>query len=462
MADIAQVEVEVSAPDMQPRTEMLVKTGNHWGGILGELPVGQGRTFKATAFDSTGTRLYAGLAPDISIEEGQTTILMLALQELSPTPPFENAAPVITSLVANSASVTPGDTLTLTAAASDANPGDSLTYAWTALAGTFESPSSTSTQWTAPAETGSVSLTLTVTDSKGAKTVVTFSIQVRSATGAAEVDISVNNWPRVTNVSADFTVVEVGESTTLTAMASDQDGDALTYRWSASCEGTWSQETSNPATFTPTMTSGGNTCEPCSLTVTANDGREGTATGTLTLCVGPRPAVQLPPEVVETFQSLRNVAPGGTIVFRVRAQDPQGSSLSFHWKESAGTLSPPSESALESEVIWTAPACTLPGTVPTIKIKVSNALGLSSTKTFEASMTPTCSVTFTQESGKDRRGGDYGQITTHSGVEECQVACANQQRCRAYTYVPSTSACFLKEHAYPAVEASNFISGVKE
>ncbi|WP_240360662.1 PKD domain-containing protein, partial [Pyxidicoccus caerfyrddinensis] len=239
-ADVTSVVVTVSAADMPARTSGLVKTNNQWSGTLGKLPAGTGRTFSAEAFNSSGTKVYAGAATGITIVARQTTAVSITLQEVNPSAPFENAAPVITSLAAAPGTVEPGGTVALTASATDANAGDTLTYAWSAPSGSFAQASSLNTSWTAPASAATVPLTLTVTDSKGLKAKVTFNVTVNAGKGDAIVNASFNTWPQVANISATATALEVNESTTVSATASDNDGDSLTYSWSASCAGTWS------------------------------------------------------------------------------------------------------------------------------------------------------------------------------------------------------------------------------
>ncbi len=393
-SEVRRVELTVSAPDMASRTEVLTKTGSLWGGVLHQLPVGTQRTFRAQAYGASNALLYAGEATDITISAGQTTAVTLTLQQVAAPPPFANAAPVITSLVATPGAVLSGGTVQLQATAQDANPGDSLTFAWTAEAGSFSEASSSGTTWTAPQAAGPVTLTLKVTDSQGALATTSVTLMVRAASGSAAVNVAFNSWPQVLDVSASSTQVDVGESTTLLASASDNDNDALGYQWTSSCEGTWESASSPNARFTPTAQPPAEAlCASCALTVTVTDGRGGQTTGTLSLCVGPKLAAQLPPEVVETYQSVLAIpASGEPVTFRLKALDPQGSPLSFSWRASTGTLAPPTHGATTSEVLWTAPACIPAGSAPTLTATVTNALGLSASTSFSVSGGTVCPV----------------------------------------------------------------------
>ncbi|WP_253900135.1 PKD domain-containing protein [Corallococcus carmarthensis] len=292
--DVTRVELTVSGAGMTTRTDALVKTGGKWGGVLGQLPAGSGRTFKAEAFDSSNTVRYAGQVAPVTIQANQTIALTLLLQEVNAPPPFENAAPRILSLVASPGTVAPGGQVSLQATADDPNAGDTLTYAWTAPSGSFSAASSLTSTWTAPAAAGPVTLTLTVTDSKGASASLSVIITVNTGNGSAAVNVSFNTWPLVTKLTALPSSVAVGQATQLTASASDSDGDTHSYEWIASCAGTWTNATSASPSFTPTAQPPGGTC---TLSVAARDGRGGMGVGSLTLYVSTSPTSgQFPPE----------------------------------------------------------------------------------------------------------------------------------------------------------------------
>ncbi|WP_370038471.1 Ig-like domain-containing protein, partial [Corallococcus sp. AB045] len=352
-----------------------------WGGVLGQLPAGTGRTFSAQAFDASNTVRYAGQVTPVTILTGQTTAVTLLLQEVNAPAPFDNAAPRILSLVASPGTVAPGGQVVLQATMDDPNAGDVLTSAWTTASGSFSEPSSLTTTWTAPVSAGQVMLTLTVTDSKGASASLSVTITVSTGNGSAAVNVSFNTWPRVVGVTALPSSIAVDQTTQVTASASDADGDSLSYQWTANCAGTWTNAASASASFTPSAQPSGGIC---TLTVLVQDGRGGQGTGSLTLYVSTSPTTALfPPEVVETFQSVASVPTGGgTVVFRVKAKDPQGSALSFTWASSAGSQGTATSTATTSEVLWTAPACVPLGNPPSMTATVTNALGLSTSYVF--------------------------------------------------------------------------------
>ncbi|MBN1207309.1 MAG: kelch-like protein [Myxococcaceae bacterium] len=392
--DVTRVKVTISAQDMAtPLSVELSKSNGAWGGLIGNIPVGAHRSFLAEAFDAAGTLRFQGQATGVTITANQTTAVAITLQEVPPPPPYGNEVPVIDSLVASATSVTAGGSLTLTATAHDPNPGDTLTYAWSASSGTFSAPTAASTTWTAPSSAGVRTLTLTVTDSEGAAVSVSLAINVVSgvSTGNAAVNISFNLWPVVSKVSASLNRLDAGQSTSLTATASDADGDALTYQWAATCPGAWTNASASVASFVPSSVPAG-ACNNCRLTVTVQDGRGGQTTGSVNLCVAASSAQYFPPLVTNFYQSATGISPGQTVNFDVTAMDPQSSAMTFAWTANVGSLATAQNTASTSQIVWTAPSCAQTGLTPTVTAAVTNAHGLSVSKPFSLSGLPTCAA----------------------------------------------------------------------
>ena len=93
------------------------------------------------------------------------------------------------------------------------------------------------------------------------------------------------NRPPVVDARCEPCTVEVGRTATVTADASDPDGDPLTYKWSAPA-GKISNPTARQTPWTAPMQEG-----PVQFTVTVDDGRGGTASDQVTIQVI-RPAVK--------------------------------------------------------------------------------------------------------------------------------------------------------------------------
>ncbi len=90
------------------------------------------------------------------------------------------------------------------------------------------------------------------------------------------------NRPPTVKARCEPCVVEVGRTSTVTADASDPDGDVLAYKWSAPT-GTFANPAERQTIFTCPTTPGS-----VPVTVTVNDGKGGTASDTITIqCVAP-------------------------------------------------------------------------------------------------------------------------------------------------------------------------------
>jgi hypothetical protein len=66
----------------------------------------------------------------------------------------------------------------------------------------------------------------------------------------------------------------------------------------------------------------------------------------------------------------------------------------------------------------------------------------------------------TQRDGYVIQGHDYTDVRLNS-LQACQQVCAEQDRCRAYTYDTADQKCFLKDMIGEYAPEANRVSGVK-
>ncbi|WP_249351457.1 Ig-like domain-containing protein [Corallococcus exiguus] len=197
-----------------------------------------------------------------------------------------------------------------------------------------------------------------MTDSRGLASSALLVVNVLpEGEGEAELSISFNSAPEVSSLDAAPTQLVVGQPTSVSVTASDPDGDSLSYAWSASCAGTWTDAASSTARFTPSLAPA-EACNNCRLSVAVSDGRGGHNTGTVALCITSTPPVNhLAPVILRSYRSSNTANPGDVRAYEVAASDPQGSALTFSWDASTGTLATPTGDSTHSRVTWTAPTC---------------------------------------------------------------------------------------------------------
>ncbi len=251
-----------------------------------------------------------------------------------------NMPPVINSLVSDSYSVMQRGTAVLTCTATDGD-GDLLTYTWTcdggSIGGTGESEI-----WTAPDTLDSCTVTCTVSDG--------------SLTASGNVKIGVTEAPNLAPVisylAAEPSSVTAGESATFTCLASDADGDTLSYGWT--CDGGSITGTSSSEVWTAPQTAGQYT-----VTCTVSDG---TDTDVENKIINVTETPNGAPVINSLTADIYSVMQNGAVTLTCDAADPDGDDLIYLWTCSDGSIS--GTGAVE---IWTAPgsldSCTVTCTV---------------------------------------------------------------------------------------------------
>ena len=176
-----------------------------------------------------------------------------------------NNPPVVSKLQPEKDWVAPSGNCILVCVASDAD-GDSLTFAWSATGGTFSGADSVVT-WVAPDIPGAYTITVKVMDNRGGE-----------VSKQLTMDVLVNHAPVIKSLTAEPPVVKQGGRATLKCVASDPDGDTLSYQWVAARGNTSGQ--GSVVTWTAP-----NTCGEYVIKVTVADSRDSKASKELKITV---------------------------------------------------------------------------------------------------------------------------------------------------------------------------------
>ncbi len=172
---------------------------------------GQGATAIWTAPDNSDT--YT-ITVEVTDGRGGRSEMQLSLGVVPNTPP------AVESLAAKRARVNRAEFIVIECLASDAD-GDSLIYTWAATGGTFYG-SGPITAWESPLTLGAYTITVEVSDGRGGE-----------ASAQLTMEVTVNHSPVIESLTAEQMLVVFGNSTTVTCVASDPDGDKITYLWTA-------------------------------------------------------------------------------------------------------------------------------------------------------------------------------------------------------------------------------------
>ncbi len=353
-AAVTRVTLTVTGDGISPAiVRDLSKVDGRWTGLIGGIPAGTNRLFTADGYDSANVRTFAGQTSGVTITRGQTVSVVIVLQQVAAPTPFVNTTPSITSLVASSNAVAPGEAVSLAATASDADLGDILSFSWQASGGSFSASAAATTSWTAPTAEGNYSLTVRVNDSRGAYHAVSIVIGVAAANGRgnALVNATFNVWPQVTSVTATPSHLAPSTTTALAVSANDPDGDALTYAWTSDCGGVFSSTSAAAPSWTAPASAPASGL--CLLRVAVSDGRGGSNNGTITVSFATNPSANVAPVIDFAYQSSSVALVGEAITFGVTAHDPEGHALTFAWQRAAQSLSGAVSTASSSELAFT-------------------------------------------------------------------------------------------------------------
>jgi hypothetical protein len=235
-----------------------------------------------------------------------------------------NHPPTISSLTANPTSILTGAVTTITCTASDLD-GDTLTYNWSAASVTI-SGTGTHITWTAPISKGTYSINCTISDGKGGSDKKSVNVTVTAPAPG-------NHAPTISSLTANLTSISTGAVTTITCIASDPDGDSLTYNWSA-VSGAFS-ESGLSRNWTAPATPGTYT-----INCTVSDGKGGSDAKSVSVTVTSYASVNHPPNVQASAPSGSNSGTIGTsYTYSTSGTDPDGNQVKYRFDWGDGTTS---------------------------------------------------------------------------------------------------------------------------
>lgn len=387
-SDVKSVCVTVSGgvptPLANPITVPLTGSGLQYSAVLSDLAASS-YTFNGGAYASTdcsGTALYANLAPATgAVTANGNVTVVLNLNQVDAPVGLYNEAPVIDTLSASALTIATDATATITVSGHDPDgttQTSGIKWGWnTSCATATVSPTtglgaSSTVTFTAPHTDAVCQINITATDATDPSLVnnasLTITVGAATATGNAKVVANLNTCPVMTKLTASNLPIKVNyvgaDKLTLSANATDVDGDAVAYLWTVvpnatgtpdagkTCVGTFGDATAKDTTFTLTT---GDILE-CTFAVAVSDGKfaDGTSKCTvanhLSLPVGTDSmAVAGGPVLGYDYQSSPTIDNGQTVGFALQVKGGcNGGQIDTAWtvEPSSITITPTTPTAL--------------------------------------------------------------------------------------------------------------------
>ena len=166
----------------------------------------------------------------------------------------------------------------------------------------------------------------------------------------------INKAPVIQSIEAERDWVDVSSSINIECLASDPDGDEISYQWSAT--GGTISGVGPSITWTAPGSPGIHT-----VAVVVGDGRGGEIAASIDLEV----RINSPPVIERLSADAISVRTGDSITIECFASDPDGDGLSYLWSGDEGSISDEG-----SVVVWAAPD--YPGST-TVMVTVSDGRG---------------------------------------------------------------------------------------
>ena len=315
-------------------------------------------TVVVLAAASTG----CGCTSKIPIEAAETSTPTTTDANIEET---TNTAPVIESLTADNLNVQPSSKTVISCQAYDAD-GDRMIYSWSVKGGTIASQGAQAT-WTAPAFSGTYSITVTVVDTEN-----------NSATGRIFMTVVSGLPPVINNVLTKSQVTNTEELSTITCVAYDPQGQQLKYYWQAN-QGEITGEGPIIIWKAPAKL----TSNQGIITVTVANESGLTAIQSVYIYISGNEDPGSP--VIKSLYAVPSSVEWGKIsTINCDAIDPGGKTLSYSWEASAGSITGEGYYAL-----FTAP---IVNQIVTITVTVSNGQSPDTVKTLRVTVAENCNT----------------------------------------------------------------------
>ncbi|MBJ6759452.1 PKD domain-containing protein [Myxococcaceae bacterium JPH2] len=269
----------------------------------------------------------------VSVSDGKGGTVEGSVKVLVHAAPIVNRPPRITDGPRGSVTSVAGPAPVVLGVTASDEDGDALSYAWTQApatpAGSFTDTHVPAPAWSAPAVTTAQRFTLkvVVSDARGGSTQGVVDVEVTPP-------VAGNTSPTLSQAPvASAATVDEGKAVTLSAAATDGDGDVLTYFWTqvspASPTGTFANMFGDHVTWTAPLVRSTTTY---TLRVSVTDGRGGVTQGDVTVSVRD---LNRPPTVAPAITAPDSLVAGDTATLDIAATDPDGDTLTYAWTQTA-------------------------------------------------------------------------------------------------------------------------------
>ena len=316
-----------------------------WSAEYGTLSSTSGNTVYWTAPSTKGSYPVIVLVSDGSQSVSNTVTVYVT----------DKTSPIVSTITANPTTVLTGGSSVISCEATSPYTS-ALTYTWIASGGSLSSTSGKIVTWTAPSVAGTYNITVVISDGS------------TSTSTTVQIVVVDPSDPIITRIASSKTTVAVNKTTVLTCEATDPNGYALSYAWTASA-GTLLSSLGPTVTWQAPATARTSviTCEVVNTKSAAASGRLSVV------------AVVAGQPTISSFTGPNTTTTGSPITVTCNATDPDDLEIFYRWTSSGGGYTSSSSNTAQ----WSA----LTAGTYTLTVEASNGGTLSATATKEVSVT---------------------------------------------------------------------------